>query len=248
MHYMIEDFITDTNACVTRREVFDCYIRAIERLGFDSAVYTFMTDHGNANQKVGHGIQSNYPEDWMLYYKENKLVEIDPVVKEAFASSAAFTWKDVEITRSLSSVQKNFMNEAQEAGLNGGVGIPLYGPRGEIAGVGLASRNKDVHTDRNTLCKLKLITEQFHLVYCSLEVGQQNASIPHLTPKELEILKWWASGKTAEEIALILGSTRGNMKWHIKNIYTKLEANSKILAISKAVRLGIIQLDAINIP
>lgn len=247
MHYMIEDFIVDTNACLSRMEAFELYKEAISRLGFDSAVYTFITDHNGANQKAGHGIQSNYPEDWMKYYKSNGYEKIDPVVQHAFATASAFTWKDVEETRILSAAQKKLMREAKDAGLNAGVGIPLYGARGEIAGVGLANKTKDVMVDRSILSQIRFITEQFHLVYCLLETSKNTTHVPRLTPKELEILKWWAIGKTAEEVALILGSTGSNVRWHIRNIYEKLEANSRILAISKAIRLGIIQMDAINI-
>jgi DNA-binding CsgD family transcriptional regulator len=122
------------------------------------------------------------------------------------------------------------------------VAIPLHGPRGELAGIGLASDNS-----RNVLSEmdkaiLYSISKHFHLNYCKLS-SKDKKFIPSsitLTNRETEILKWWASGKTSDEIATILSCSQSNIKWHIKNIYEKLDANEKVLAITKAIRLGLI--------
>lgn len=248
MQYLIEDFIYDTNACASRRHAFELYTKAVAKLGFDSAIYTFITDHYAANQKAGHGIQNNYPEDWMKHYWSRGYDKIDPVVKHAFTTSSAFSWKEIERSNRLSSAQKKILHESCDAGLNCGVGIPLYGPRGEIAGVGLACETPDVDVTSIVLHRLKLLTEQFHLVYCSLDSEVEDATaMPSLTRREIEILKWWAAGKTSDEIATIINRSKDSVKWHVRNIYIKLEANSRILAVSKAIRLGIIQLDSADI-
>ncbi len=114
-----------------------------------------------------------------------------------------------------------------------------------MAGVGLASSVPDVNMDANTLSKLKLLTEQFHLAYC-----KKHPTVPEeivlLSDRENEMLKWWASGKTAAEIGIILNCSEINVKKHMQNVYTKLGVNSKITAIVKAIWLGLIPLDCIK--
>lgn len=151
----------------------------------------------------------------------------------------------MEHSRLFSRQQLHILSEAQEAGVTNGVGVPLYGARGEMAGVGLASSVPDVNMDANTLSKLKLLTEQFHLAYC-----KKHPTVPEeivlLSDRENEMLKWWASGKTAAEIGIILNCSEINVKKHMQNVYTKLGVNSKITAIVKAIWLGLIPLDCIK--
>ena len=40
-----------------------------------------------------------------------------------------------------------------------------------------------------------------------------------------------------------MASRRRVIKWHIGNIYKKLDANSKALVVVKAIRLGLVSLD-----
>jgi DNA-binding CsgD family transcriptional regulator len=244
MGYLIEDFIEATNAAQSRDEAFLLYRKALERLGFDSAVYTFVTDHLAAGQRAGHGVQCNFPGDWMAHYQEKGYQAIDPVTWRVKRTRDPFPWQDLIQTGVLTEQQDRILHEAQEAGLHCGVGIPLYGPRGELAGIGIASSLKDAHPDRNTLCKLKLLGEQFHLVYCALAAQEApNGKVvvpPPLTPREAEIMEWWAEGKAAEDIAMILGCTKSNVKWHIDHVYKKLDVNTRIQAVAKAIRLGYI--------
>jgi len=242
MKYMIEDFIHETNVASSHDEVFSLYRKAIENFGYDSSIYTFITDHPNVNQKAGHGVKNNYPEDWMKHYFEKGYSKIDPVVANALKGTPIFTWDKLVSLPYITKEQKKILNEAEDSGLRNGIGIPLYSPKGEIAGVGLASTSSEKYNpDRDILCKLKILTEQFHSVYCSLSaIKNDYENEVKLSNREIEIMKWWAVGKTADEISTILGCTKSNVKFHISNIYNKLEANTKIYALSKAVRLGII--------
>jgi DNA-binding CsgD family transcriptional regulator len=244
--YSLEEFIDITNRAQTREELFVLYCAALKSLGYDRVVYTFITDHTQIGQKAGHGAQSCYPEDWMRHYATKNYYQIDPVPRYALRSSAPFSWEQIVRTQSLSKAQVNFMEEAQEAGLNDGIGVPLYGAMGEIAGVGLASSIGGIAPDRNLLSKIKLMTEQFHMSYGCLSIQQDKLESVRLTPTESEILKWWASGKTADEIATITSSSCRAIKWHISNIYAKLDANSKALAVVKAIRFGLIPLDVVK--
>ena len=71
----------------------------------------------------------------------------------------------------------------------------------------------------------------------SLVSGQQ----PSLTPRELEALRWTMDGKTAWEVANVLGISERTAVLHINNAMHKLDCVNKHQAVLKALRLGLIR-------
>jgi two-component system, NarL family, response regulator len=63
-----------------------------------------------------------------------------------------------------------------------------------------------------------------------------------LSDRELETLNLIVSGKNNPEIALNLHITEGTVKFHISNIFVKLEVHNRTQAVLAAIKLGIIQL------
>ena len=244
MAYEIEAFIEKSNSAHTRAELFDLFSASIRAYGYDRTVYTFITDHLTIGEKAGHGILGNYPTDWMSYYLANNYQDIDPVPNYAKYNSGIFIWEDLR-TDQLKKQEVLVLDEAQEAGLHDGVGIPLYGARNEVAGVGLARTDATERPDRNMLSALQVITRQFHECYCQLGNCDKTARANVLTPRQIEVLKWMAIDKTASEIGMLMGVSENTVNYHKKEIYQRLEANSRILAVVKGIRQGIISLDRI---
>lgn len=63
----------------------------------------------------------------------------------------------------------------------------------------------------------------------------------NLSPREFEILKYLAMGKTFEEVAIIFSIGKETVKSHVRNIRVKLDAPSAIAAVSRAYELGILR-------
>ncbi|MEZ9709292.1 response regulator transcription factor [Vibrio breoganii] len=61
-----------------------------------------------------------------------------------------------------------------------------------------------------------------------------------LTPREVEVLKWTAIGKTASEIAMILNLAERTVTFHITNAVRKLNTCNKTSAVIKAITLGLL--------
>ena len=60
-----------------------------------------------------------------------------------------------------------------------------------------------------------------------------------LTPRETEILKWSAMGKTAADIAAILCLSERTVGFHICSCFKKLGVNNKIAAVLCASKAGL---------
>ena len=62
-----------------------------------------------------------------------------------------------------------------------------------------------------------------------------------LTPRETEVLTWASLGKTYNEVALLTSMTSHTVKFHMKNIFAKLDVTNGKSAIRKALQLGYIR-------
>jgi DNA-binding NarL/FixJ family response regulator len=61
-----------------------------------------------------------------------------------------------------------------------------------------------------------------------------------LTLREREILRLMAAGKTNRQIAVDLGVSDTTVKRHVSNIFNKLAANTRAMAVRQALDAGIL--------
>jgi two-component system NarL family response regulator len=71
----------------------------------------------------------------------------------------------------------------------------------------------------------------------------ERLSASELTPRELEILRLIASGKTNKEIAALGETTEGTVKIHVTHIFKKLGVKDRSQATTLAVRRGLVRLE-----
>jgi DNA-binding CsgD family transcriptional regulator len=238
---ILEEFISKTNSATSQEEVFALFRAALREMGYDRVVYSLLTDHPSIGRKAGHGVMGNYPQDWMDYYMKNGYFHKDPIPKHAFTTPEAYTWNHVVETCSISSKQRRLMCEAQEAQLNSGAAVAIHGPNFEVAGVGLASTVGEINPDKNMLSIIRALSHQFHSAYSQFDlVDRKPQKSLYLTPREREVLSYSAEGKSVSVIASILSVADGTVKFHLQNIYNKVDVTTRQQAIVKAIRLGLI--------
>jgi DNA-binding CsgD family transcriptional regulator len=61
-----------------------------------------------------------------------------------------------------------------------------------------------------------------------------------LTAKERDVLKWVIEGKTSWEIGKILATSERTVKFHLKNVYAKLNVCNRAQAVAVANRLNLL--------
>jgi LuxR family maltose regulon positive regulatory protein len=91
-----------------------------------------------------------------------------------------------------------------------------------------------------TKCEGELETAVKRLLTVFREAGYQSEAIPHLTPRELDVMRLIAAGLSNDEIAAELVVAKGTVKKHLDNIYTKLEVNSRTQALARAQELALL--------
>ncbi|GEM_PF-6575528 len=77
------------------------------------------------------------------------------------------------------------------------------------------------------------------------EITRAITEIRLLTAREMEILSLVVDGddRSYQEVADRLGISRNTVKWHLRNIYSKLHASNRVQAFRRAARLYLIRLE-----
>lgn len=240
MHYL--DFIEASNA---RQDVAGLYAEfraAISGYGYDSCVFgaTRLDHRFRARYAPIDNIPvifADYPEDWARHYQARGYVAIDPVVSLAPQSWHPLVWDRIGDEHPVSAKQARIMDEGREAGLANGLSVPIHGP-GETFVISVASAFRGKLDVPRIAPAVRALCAQFFCAFTDLAIGQ--AEVVTLSPRERECLLWSARGESAWEIGVILNLSINTVNCYLKSAFAKLGTTNKVLAIVKAIRMGLI--------
>lgn len=240
----LSDFIDRSTQVDSTQPLLALMERAAGDLGFDRFAYCALTAHeryetgGNPAPMVAH----NLPAAWVDYYFEHDYQTIDPVVLLAPDFERPFLWSSLDGPYKLVRAQTKLLRQAGEAGLKDGVGVPLHGARGNVCLVTFAAG--DGHPNPGAeLSKLDVLAAQFHAAYSAVGRSENDSRYAALlTMRERECLKWVAKGKSSWDVGRILCISENTVNFHLKSALDKLDANTRTLAVVKAIRYGLIAL------
>ena len=236
----VSDFIESSNCADTPKELAASFRVAISDCGYDRFAYGALTHYSQYKFKHPYqapGILVEYPSDWVAHYFHYGYAHVDPIISRTPMMRWPYLWSELN---DLTEGQQKFMAEANEAGLTHGICVPLHGPFGDTFAMSLASDYRGV-APRVVIDKLHVITAQFHTAFMRMIVEDPVAKpVVKLTPRETECLTWSSRGKSSWDIGMILGISENTVNFHIKNAMKKLDCSTRILAIVKVIRMGII--------
>ena len=211
---------------------------AMERYGLSSFLITGLPvphDTQWHREILGDG----WPRDWFLRYDEQGHYLSDPCAAWCRHTARPFLWNELPAARVTASGQR-VMDEAADFGMKEGICVPIHMPLAGPAVVTAASDRIEVPPESFPLIEI-LCVHTFRTL-CGLERKDRVEQGPPLTPRERELLQWSAHGKSADDIACILGVTRNTVESHQRNIREKLDAINVAHAIVKALRRQEIQI------
>lgn len=238
----LSDFIEECNRADSTHVIRALMERAAGDFGFDKYAYCALTGHDryDAGNNPAPAVAHNFPASWIDHYFGHNYQTKDPVVLLAPEMERPFLWRSLGDAYKLDRAQAILMQEAREAGLKDGVGVPLHGPRGDVCLVTFAAG--DGHPDPDVfLTTLAVLSAQFHHAYT--EIGRAEIdprSIPVLSQRERECLLWIATGKSARGVGAVLKISENTVNYHLRKAFRKLGSKNRVLAVVKAIRYGLI--------
>ncbi|MDB5933511.1 MAG: hypothetical protein JWQ01_855 [Massilia sp.] len=210
------------------------------RLGFDGVLYAAMPSrHANLENSFLH---SNYSKEWRRYYDAEKLHHVDPTIRHCMNSVLPLVWEPDAFKK---QDEHDMFEEASQFGMRSGITFPMHGCNGEL---GMISFATDMVPDEefnarltHYMADLSLVRDYaFESSLKFIKARHQAEAVPHLTKRELEVIKWVMAGKSSWEISRITDCAEATINFHISNIRQKFNVNTRQQALVKAIALGII--------
>ena len=235
MAYIELDTIqTFANGCLKAAKAEDVAVpltRLLDDVGLKSW-YVGSLVHDSELKKAGFGFFGMAP-GWRERYAEERHNETDPVFNYARTNDRALTWFECqkqlraapseEATRAL-----RVFHEARAFGLNDGFIKPVHAT-GEIPAA-VTFGGAQVNRSPQALACLEMVAawafEGFRRVAESFK-----PIAPYLTPRELEVLRWTAEGKSAWQIGEIMKLAECTVRDHQKSIRQKYGVSTLIRAV-----------------
>lgn len=177
------------------------------------------------------------PWIWERQYRA-RLYEIDPLPMIAKQRLQPFVWPDDIGDENLTRKQERYLALAAQYGAGRGVGIACFGPDGRSGFMGCILPDDAEKPAQDTLLRLHSIGQVSIQRYCKLVPAA--LSIPALSNRELEVLRWMGQGKSNSVIAEILGISASSVDVYVRRIFAKLDVSDRTTAAVKALSLGLI--------
>jgi DNA-binding CsgD family transcriptional regulator len=215
-----------------------------DNLGFDKYAYVLVNNPNDI--KMNNSYVSNYPTQWEERYTAQNYFTVDPLYELFKKSNKLFSWSWDQQKENLSPIQKKFFWEANDFGVDAGVGIPILSPNGGFSIVSLCSKyidEKEIEKYSKEKEKDLIIASLIHhQATLALKTKVQKYQDFRLTDRELETLYWLSQGKTNYEIAMILGLKREGIVQRLRSIYTKMNVHGRVDAVKIALQAGLLSI------
>ncbi|MEO6396604.1 MAG: autoinducer binding domain-containing protein [Devosia sp.] len=208
---------------------------------FDQAVADF-GGQGFAIGVIGPGVpcvqQQRGLQRWIDYYTESGLYRSCAFTKRTLSSLIPFTW-DEEIAEAGEGALA-VVSAAEAFGVKHGLHGPVVTREGFRGGVFVQSERAELSDEqRPALILLSLAAHGRLEQLGSMSVAAQ----ADLSPREREILIWFAEGKSCEDVAAIGGISRATVMFHYRNVAGRYGTLNRTHTVVEAMRRGALALN-----
>ena len=224
---------------VAHKEEGHDLLREIARnYGLNHAAYLGMNIRGlTATEPY---VSVTYSDEWVMHYKSQSFVEIDPVLSASLRSILPIDWS--ELDGGNQRVRRMF-GESREFGVGRqGLTIPIRGRHGEMAIFSVTSdlSAKDwLDFKRIYMRDFQTLAVHIHQMVLKTE-GVIHEDV-HLAPREIECLQLVACGLTFQEAAFRIGLSDRTVRFYLDLARHKLQCLNVTHAVARALSLDLIK-------
>lgn len=211
--------------------------RFAERLGFRWFAYISLSTDAPS-------IISSYPKAWTDRYVECGYQQLDPVVHRARRERRAFVWNGHALGTVKTARERRFFGEAAAFGVRAGLTVPISAGFGRTVAFTLAGDDRSMADDGghelNEIAHTAAVYFHAHAMVRLHSRSGRQAAPQVLSQRECQCLTWIAQGKTAADIAVLIGISRRTVAFHLENARIKLACSSIAQCIAEAMRRGLL--------
>jgi LuxR family quorum sensing-dependent transcriptional regulator len=229
-------FITAVDRATAPTAIAEALLSVVRPFGFTQVLAGIIPMPGTSvQQQITSVVLHQWPDQWSQRYFSRGYLFDDPTIRRLTSSTAPFLWSDVEDNCRDRSAQR-VMGEAREFGLGSGFTVPMLTLEGQSAGLSNASERAELPPNIRGVMQLLAV----YAFARALSLEEAIAPVT-LTPRETDVLKWIAEGKTDWEISVILHVSEHLVDKMARQIRSKFGATNRIHAVAQALRQGIVR-------
>jgi LuxR family quorum sensing-dependent transcriptional regulator len=179
---------------------------------------------------------------WEAHYQGHGYARHDAVLREMLVTGEPLFWSDLPTRGPVAADGQKVLEEAKSFGLQEGFATPIFNLDGSIStillmGENIESQNPDVRAAAH------LLSLYYGSIGARLHRSVRRNSVPrHLTPRQLECLKWVREGKSSTDIGDILGLSGYTVDEHLAAACARLGVRSRVQAVVEAALDGLLEL------
>ncbi|WP_373503486.1 helix-turn-helix transcriptional regulator [Aestuariivirga sp.] len=184
---------------------------------------------------------STYDESYMAIYMRDYTPLKDKAFQICFQRLLPLDWDEVRSTEQ--SVQ-DIHDVAEQYGVGRhGISIPIRDPGVGDAMFSINFECEDRHwleVRQQLVNNIHLFAHYYHLRMKGVIAARPVTAEFDLSPREREVLRWAADGKTAWETAQLIGVSERAIRLYTENAMNKLRAKTKTQAVAIAMKNAIL--------
>lgn len=186
-----------------------------------------------------HLYTDNLPKSVSERYIAERYFESDILQKMVSMQSQAYNWFDDEMLKAAKNSQTAFLNMLLEYMGNEVLILPVYGSSNRSGYFCLNFNGPRTDIAESALRYSQIACNYTHIKY-SQYLTDKEISVVSLSPREMQIVRWVAKGKSNSAIGDIMGISRHTVDSYLRRIFIKMEATDRTTAALKALDLGLI--------
>lgn len=219
----------------------DVVLRFVHQRGVKMVSYRA----GPAQRAESRGLSTladGWPQFWVDGWREKGFHRNDPLADLTAQLGRPFLWSKIPEEFDLTPQQQAYYDWYLECDIGDGLAMHVYGPDMRNASISMGFGRKALGLTREQIFELQSAMQVAHVRYCWLTEKQQRARV-RLSPRETEVLRWIARGKSNTVIADLLGISRHSVDTMTRRIFGKLKVNDRMSAVIHALASGLLQVD-----
>ena len=234
----VADLFRHLDTCVGDAEARSSVDALVRALGFTFFSYAMPWCAAERERPVDDGMGlTTYPEGWQSLYRRRCYHAEDAVILRGRDALRPFQWGDEDHLRGLEPSARRPFFAAKDFGIASGIAVPLQGP-GDMGGLfsvsGPEPRQAAADVGLPAFHALVALAQMVHARAVQRRARAPDGPAVRLSERERLCLHWTTQGKTAWEVAQIIGRSKATVDFHLRRATGKLEASNKVHAAFKA--------------
>ena len=228
---LICDTIDEIAALASLPEVGSKFAQAVSKLGFSSfGVNGLPPVTGQADPEI---LTESTPPGFRELYTAERFYAVDHICAHARVCRTPFRYDEAPYAAAGSERHRRFLQALASYRMGRGLIVPIGYTTSMPACVWLGGEDPELHDDA------RVAAQSISLFAASkaqtLVTVRRSTAARQLSAREREVLQWTCAGKTASEIAEILGIAKRTVDGHARTAAVKLGAVNRTQAVAIAL-------------